>query len=579
MQSLLQQGRTVVAAVRQRERARQLFQEMGVTEGRQAFNPAGILFIADGVNVTDPETLSENLFAGVQQLVLCLGPVFGKLPDGTTGYLDGMTSERVDAMGTINVVEAAKKYLPKQTKVVKEVVSMRSQEDLEVWERLDDTIMGGNSSSSLTSIDDGNGVSWKGNLIVEGGGFCGARTKPVSYDLSDYDGILLRVKGDGRTLKLNVKTADFSEPEDTYQASFETKEGDEFTEIFLPWHHFVPVKRAKTLPNGPPLDPSAIRQFGIVYSRFSYNGFANDAYTPGEFEITFRDGIKAMRLPRPQLIMVSSAGVERNAIIGDDEAKRKADIPIVQLNPGGILNHKYSGEIAVRESGLSYMIVRPTGMSDGAGTDGPALLEASQGDRISGKIARSDVANVIGSAVNIPDSAFKTFEIRRSEAVDAQGKESSQSDMLQLFLRLVRDSRRPTIGLNPFPAPVPPPAPPSEERKTEILNDPRVKATVDRGDGGRVRNAQEEGIGSSATPASDGREVAAKQQDSQTRVHDKKTSSDDSEQVNVNKTSKKQASDANVPENVKEAREWIRNWRVRTLEKALPKGSMSQAKE
>jgi hypothetical protein len=26
--------------------------------------------------------------------------------------------------------------------------------------------------------------------------------------------------------------------------------------------------------------------------------------------------------------------VERNALIGDDEAARKADIPIVQLNPG-----------------------------------------------------------------------------------------------------------------------------------------------------------------------------------------------------------------------------------------------------
>ena len=32
--------------------------------------------------------------------------------------------------------------------------------------------------------------------------------------------------------------------------------------------------------------------------------------------------------------MVSSAGVERNARIGDDEEKRKKDIPIVQLNPG-----------------------------------------------------------------------------------------------------------------------------------------------------------------------------------------------------------------------------------------------------
>lgn len=30
----------------------------------------------------------------------------------------------------------------------------------------------------------------------------------------------------------------------------------------------------------------------------------------------------------------TSAGVERNAIIGDDAAARKADIPIIQLNHG-----------------------------------------------------------------------------------------------------------------------------------------------------------------------------------------------------------------------------------------------------
>ena len=34
-------------------------------------------------------------------------------------------------------------------------------------------------------------------------------------------------------------------------------------------------------------------------------------------------------------MVLSSAGVERNALIGDDEEARKKDIPIVQLNPGG----------------------------------------------------------------------------------------------------------------------------------------------------------------------------------------------------------------------------------------------------
>lgn len=42
---------------------------------------------------------------------------------------------------------------------------------------------------------------------------------------------------------------------------------------------------------------------------------------------------------------------------------RKKDIPIVQLNPGGTLNHKYAGETALRSSGLPYSVIRSTGVS------------------------------------------------------------------------------------------------------------------------------------------------------------------------------------------------------------------------
>lgn len=58
-----------------------------------------------------------------------------------------------------------------------------------------------------------------------------------------------------------------------------------------------------------------------------------------------------------------ATGVERNAVIGDDAAARKKEIPIVQLNPGGVLNYKYEAECAVRASGLPYTIIRCTGES------------------------------------------------------------------------------------------------------------------------------------------------------------------------------------------------------------------------
>jgi uncharacterized protein YbjT (DUF2867 family) len=46
----------------------------------------------------------------------------------------------------------------------------------------------------------------------------------------------------------------------------------------------------------------------------------------------------------------------------ETEEERKAEIPIVQLNPGGILNWKYRGEAALRASGLPYTIFRACGL-------------------------------------------------------------------------------------------------------------------------------------------------------------------------------------------------------------------------
>ena len=104
-----------------------------------------------------------------------------------------------------------------------------------------------------------------------------------------------------------LQDAQAAVPEDTYQATFDTLNGD-WSTVRLPWHAFVPVKRACSLPGGPPLDPAVIRQFGLVLSRFEYNGCANPAYHPGPFELRIDGGIRAYRDPRPQLLMVSSGG-------------------------------------------------------------------------------------------------------------------------------------------------------------------------------------------------------------------------------------------------------------------------------
>jgi len=58
---------------------------------------------------------------------------------------------------------------------------------------------------------------------------------------------------------------------------------------------------------------------------------------PGQFKLEIDGRLSAYRAAKPAVVMVSTAAVERNAVIGDDAAARKQDIPIVQLNPGGAL--------------------------------------------------------------------------------------------------------------------------------------------------------------------------------------------------------------------------------------------------
>ena len=107
----------------------------------------------------------------------------------------------------------------------------------------------------------------------------------LDLDLQRFDGIALRVKGDGQTYKLNLKTADQMDvPESTYQAQFDSVK-DEWTTVYLAWHEFVPVTRAQYDAKAKPLEPSHVRQLGLVLSRFHYNSLPNQRYKPGKFEL------------------------------------------------------------------------------------------------------------------------------------------------------------------------------------------------------------------------------------------------------------------------------------------------------
>lgn len=112
----------------------------------------------------------------------------------------------------------------------------------------------------------------------------------------------------------------------------------------------------------------------------------------------------------PQVVMLSSAGVTRVAWDAEKAAKLAgaADIPIIRLNPGGILGKKCEAEQMLRDSGVPYTIVRPTGLKDNWG---PGRSVLSQGDVAVGRTDPGDLADVLVALVGQEASQGKTFEM------------------------------------------------------------------------------------------------------------------------------------------------------------------------
>jgi monofunctional biosynthetic peptidoglycan transglycosylase len=129
------------------------------------------------------------------------------------------------------------------------------------WDAIGDPIMGGVSRGEL-AVENAIG-SFRGVVSLEhGGGFASVRSAEGRYDLSGYAGLAVRVRGDGKRYGLRLRTSgDFDGV--SYQADLQPGAGA-WVEVELPFSSFQPVFRGRPVPSHPPLDPAAIRSFGLI---------------------------------------------------------------------------------------------------------------------------------------------------------------------------------------------------------------------------------------------------------------------------------------------------------------------------
>ncbi len=131
------------------------------------------------------------------------------------------------------------------------------------WFVVNDNVMGGRSSGGF-ELNDGNLV-FTGSTNTRGGGFSSVRSRVPRVDLSEFSGIRLRVKGDGRRYSWQLRTnALYRGRELGFWRDFQTTPG-QWLEIYLPFAEFVQKFRCTQLDLGPP-DPAQISGMGLMIS-------------------------------------------------------------------------------------------------------------------------------------------------------------------------------------------------------------------------------------------------------------------------------------------------------------------------
>ena len=132
------------------------------------------------------------------------------------------------------------------------------------WMVVNDSVMGG-ISQSRPEITGRDTLVFLGNVSLENnGGFASIRHVAEPFGLDEGEGILLRVKGDGKKYQLRVRTSDGFDGM-AYKTDFQTAKG-EWQEFRFPWNVFTGTYRGRLIENAPALEAINIRQIGFLIS-------------------------------------------------------------------------------------------------------------------------------------------------------------------------------------------------------------------------------------------------------------------------------------------------------------------------
>jgi uncharacterized surface protein with fasciclin (FAS1) repeats len=130
------------------------------------------------------------------------------------------------------------------------------------WRSVNDDVMGGISQGGMKFNSEQKTASFTGALSLKNnGGFSTVRSKSQDLGLQGYDGLVLRVKGDGRQYRIQALASDSRWQMGNYRASFKTTKG-EWQEVRIPSQDMNLNFRGRRI-SSKPVDSSKIRSIGF----------------------------------------------------------------------------------------------------------------------------------------------------------------------------------------------------------------------------------------------------------------------------------------------------------------------------
>ncbi len=130
------------------------------------------------------------------------------------------------------------------------------------WTTVNDNVMGGRSQGDFRRME--GRIVFAGRTNTNGGGFSSIRSGVKSFRLGSYDGVRVRVRGDGRTYTFRLTTSDTrrGRMQPSFWATFETQAGT-WQVIDVPFSRFHAQWRGRRLAETK-LDPEAIDSLGLM---------------------------------------------------------------------------------------------------------------------------------------------------------------------------------------------------------------------------------------------------------------------------------------------------------------------------